>query len=95
MGRWGNGAITTGEVIRIELSYLLKNGFSRKGNHILRGLTRRMAIVFNLKPILKHLSRSFGYLIKTQIVILVGNIWRNIGDNKSDFIDYQHNQIIF
>ncbi len=34
MGRWGTGAITTGEALRIELSYLLRNGFIRQGRHI-------------------------------------------------------------
>jgi hypothetical protein len=38
MGRWSTGAITTGEVNRIELSYLLRNGYVKKGNHILAGL---------------------------------------------------------
>nr|WP_320118035.1 hypothetical protein [uncultured Marinifilum sp.] len=34
MGRNSTGAITTKEVIRIELSYLLKNGYIQKGRHI-------------------------------------------------------------
>ena len=39
MGRRSTGAITTGEVIRIELSYLLKNGYIKKGKYILGSLT--------------------------------------------------------
>ena len=31
MGRWGTGAITTKEALRIELSYLLRQGFLKKG----------------------------------------------------------------
>ena len=34
MGRNSTGAITTKEVIRIELSFLLKNGYIQKGRHI-------------------------------------------------------------
>jgi hypothetical protein len=34
MGRWSTGAITTGEACRIELSYLLKQGYLRKGKNI-------------------------------------------------------------
>jgi hypothetical protein len=34
MGRNSTGAITTGEVIRIELSYLLKKGFIQKGCYL-------------------------------------------------------------
>ena len=33
MGRYSKGAITTGEVTRIELSYLLKNGFIKAGKN--------------------------------------------------------------
>ncbi len=38
MGRYSTGAITTGEVLRIELPYLLRNGFIRKGQYIIGGL---------------------------------------------------------
>lgn len=31
MGRWGTGAFTTGEALRIELSYLLRKGYLKKG----------------------------------------------------------------
>jgi len=31
MGRWGTGAITTKEALRIELSYLLRHGYLKKG----------------------------------------------------------------
>jgi len=34
MGRYSTGAITTGEAIRIELSYLFKSGFIQKGRFI-------------------------------------------------------------
>lgn len=34
MGRWGTGAFTTGEALRIELSYLLRQGFVRKGHEV-------------------------------------------------------------
>ena len=34
MGRYRTGALTTGEVARIELSYLLKNGFIKPGCHL-------------------------------------------------------------
>jgi hypothetical protein len=39
MGRWSTGTITTREVTRIELGYLLKNGIIKKENHILYGLS--------------------------------------------------------
>lgn len=39
MGRHSTGACTTGEVIRIELSYLLKQGFIRKNHSISGSLT--------------------------------------------------------
>jgi hypothetical protein len=38
-GRHPTGAITTGEVTRIELSYLLKNSFVKMGHHVLGTLT--------------------------------------------------------
>jgi hypothetical protein len=31
MGRWSTGAITTDGAIKLELSYLLKNGYIKKG----------------------------------------------------------------
>lgn len=31
MGRWSTGAITTNGAIRLELSYLIKNGYIKKG----------------------------------------------------------------
>ncbi len=34
MGRYSTGAVTTGSTIRIELSYLLKNGFIQQGRFI-------------------------------------------------------------
>jgi len=34
MGRWSTGAVTTKEVARIELGYLLKNGFIKRDQHI-------------------------------------------------------------
>ncbi len=39
MGRWSTGAITTNEALRIELSYLLKNGYIKKGQNISGTLT--------------------------------------------------------
>lgn len=33
MGRHSTGAITTGEAMRLELSFLLKKGFIQKGKH--------------------------------------------------------------
>ncbi len=38
MGRPSTGALTTGEALRIELSYLLKNGYIQKWDHIISGL---------------------------------------------------------
>ena len=39
MGRRSTGALTTREAFRIELSYLLKNGYIQKGNHIIATLS--------------------------------------------------------
>lgn len=39
MGRWSKGAVTTGEVLRIELSYLLQQGIIKKNCEILSGLS--------------------------------------------------------
>lgn len=39
MGRYSTGALTTGQIQRIELSYLLKNGLIVKGRHISTSLS--------------------------------------------------------
>ena len=39
MGRWSTGALTTSEVLRIELSYLLKTGTIKKSCEILSALS--------------------------------------------------------
>jgi hypothetical protein len=39
MGRYSTGAYTTGEVIRIELSYLLRQGFIKRGHSVYGSLS--------------------------------------------------------
>ena len=39
MGRWSTGALTTGEVCRIELSYLLRQGMILKGQRLTSSLS--------------------------------------------------------